>query len=246
MGYRNFFASISKEKYDLVKNMSLEEIITYKGREYKLDCECCSEGEKKKPCDCGWQSSFHDLLDKGFSYELGNTMVGNTIDFTEHDKLFENKLTFKDFFEKKEVQEFHAYEQELYVVEKEFVLSVINILHGKINKYHKSILEPFMDGRKENEVYFGALKDECRQIEEIVQKNETKKIKAIKKIIDYFFDSELQCFGSTYSFRGNKPYNLDQKENTFKPTNVIYILFSVVELYRTFDFEKNVLVYYGC
>lgn len=224
MGYRNFFYKIEKNKYELIKNMSLNELIAYQNNEYD-------------------ESYIIDLIDKNFMVELGGTLSGNTIDLDPYEILFKNKEIFKNFFLKKEVQRYHTEDNEAYVVEKEFVLTVIDILHKKINKIHRTMLEPFL--QEKEELYYGDLKSEVKNIEEIINNQEKHKIKSIKKIIDYFF-VDIMTFGSSKSFLGEKPYKLDQKGQMFRPTDYRYILFNVVELYRTFDFEKDILVYYGC
>lgn len=218
MGYRNFFYKIEKNKYELVKNMSLNELIAFQNNKYD-------------------ESYITDLIDQNFIVELGGT-----IDSDSDKILFANKETFKNFFLKKEVQKYHTEDNEAYVVTKEFVLTLIDILHEKIIKIHRTMLEPFL--QEKEELYYGDLKSEVKNIEEIVNNQDKHKIKSIKKIIDYFF-VDLQSFGSSKSFSGNKPYNLDQKQQMFSPTDYRYILFNVVQLYRTFDFEKDILVFYG-
>lgn len=219
MGYRNFFYKIEKNKYELVKNMSLNELIAFQNNKYDESC-------------------ITDLIDQNFIVELGGT-----IDSDSDKILFANKETFKNFFLKKEVQKYHTDEDnEAYVVDKEFVLTLIDILHKKIIKIHRTMLEPFL--QEKEEPYYGDLKHEVKNIEEIINNQDKHKIKSIKKIIDYFF-VDIQSFGSSKSFAGNKPYNLDNNQQMFSPTDYRYILFNVVQLYRTFDFEKDILVFYG-
>lgn len=218
MGYRNFFYKIEKNKYELVKSMSLTELIAFQNNKYDESC-------------------ITDLIDQNFNVELGGT-----IDSDSDKILFANKETFKNFFLKKEVQKYHTEDNEAYVVTKEFVLTLIDILHEKIIKIHRTMLEPFL--QEKEEPYYGGLKREVKNIEEIVTIQDKNKIEAIKEIIDYFF-IDIQSFGSSKSFAGNKPYNLDQNQQMFSPTDCRYILFNVVQLYRTFDFEKDILVFCG-
>lgn len=218
MGYRNFFYKIEKNKYELVKKMSLTELVAFQNNKYDESC-------------------ITDLIDQNFNVELGGT-----IDSDSDKILFANKETFKNFFLKKEVQKYHTEDNEAYVVTKEFVLTLIDILHKKIIKIHRTMLEPFL--QEKEEPYYGDLKHEVKNIEEIINNQDKHKIKSIKKIIDYFF-VDIESFGSSKSFSGNKPYNLDQNQQMFSPTDYRYILFNVVQLYRTFDFEKDILVFYG-
>ena len=219
MGYRNFFYKIEKNKYELVKSMSLTELIAFQNNKYDESC-------------------ITDLIDQNFNVELGGT-----IDSDSDKILFANKETFKNFFLKKEVQKYHTGEDnEAYVVTKEFVLTLIDILHKKIIKIHRTMLEPFL--QEKEEPYYGDLKHEVKNIEEIINNQDKHKIKSIKKIIDYFF-VDIQSFGSSKSFSGNKPYDLDNNQQMFSPTDYRYILFNVVQLSRTFDFEKDILVFCG-
>lgn len=220
MGYRNYIASIPKRKYNKIKKMDLDPLFELYGATPGLD----EDGDRIDYLSIG-QIVGNDL------YELGKYV----------DEFPSNLL--KPFFLNKETQKYYEEDHEFYVVGKEFILAVIQYYKGKIKRYYTGLLDPLLDitsrsgSPKEN-----FLKDTSRIITE-------EDVKHVSLIVAHLRDMAHE-WGVFPSFFGDghedSPFDLDEgKERIISSWKYEYAIFELVRIYKSFDWKRQVMVYYG-
>lgn len=145
------------------------------------------------------------------------------------------KKYFKTVFKNKETQKHFTEEHEFYVVEKEFVKLLIEHYTEKIRKYYKEMLEPFFDDDK-SKAEFMKTKDTPMTEKEIA---------GVYSMIDHVRSMAMD-WGVSSWFKDMVPYNLDDPKKDFITSwKYEYSIFNLVILYHTFDWKRNVMIYYG-
>lgn len=119
MGYRNYIGTMPKSKYNKIKSLTPEQLYDFYGK----------KGEDR----------YIGV------YEFGEELYefGKYVDFDPP------KSSMKNFFKNKELQSQYEEDDELYVVDKEFLEYIISNYTEKIKKYYKEMLEPFFDENKD-------------------------------------------------------------------------------------------------
>ncbi len=212
MGYRNYIGSLSKREYNKIKRFTLKEVFDYKGE--ILD--------EKNPDDNGYVGPY-DMVDQKH-FELGKYV----------DK-FPKKL-FKSFFKNKETQKNFLVDHDFYVVEKEFLLAVIERQRDYIRSHYKTLLDPFFGDKGETKAAFMSKKENPITDKELT---------AIYLLLDHVRSMGLE-WGVTSWFPDQVPYNAQEgSEETVSSWKYEYAIFQLVQLYNNFDWKRRVMVYYG-
>ena len=205
MGYRNYIGSLPKREYNKIKNYTLEEVYKHKGIEWNEDNE-------KRVDYVGVYDIAYNM-----HYELGKYVDE-----------FDKKL-FKPVFKNKETQKEFECDSDFYIVQKEFVLKLIEYYTGIIKNYYTEMLKDFFDGRK---VKSDFLKNKDSKITEIEEES-------IFKIIEH-------VRSMSYEWIDFVPYNLNlDTPNIVSSWKYEYVIFELVRLYKTFDWKRNIMIYYG-
>lgn len=137
------------------------------------------------------------------------------------------KKFFKPVFTNKELQKYFTEENDFYLVGRRFLEAVINDYALKIKNYYNDLLKDFLTNEK-----YPRLKDPKEANPESVYK-------ALKHIESMAF--EWGCS----PFSDNPPYELYNGEAVTNSWKYEYAQFELVRIYKTFDWKKNVLIYYG-
>jgi hypothetical protein len=210
MGYRFYLGSLPKKEYNKIKSFSLKELYEYKGEEWSDD-----------PYD---RDGYVGLYDIAYNkhYELGKYI-------DEFDKKF-----FKPVFKNKETQKHYTEENHFYIVQKEFVLELINYYTEKIRTYYRDLLNPF----------FGEDGKSVAEFMKTESATPTKdEIKGIYLAIDHIRSMGME-WGVTSWFPDSVPYNTEYGD-IVGSWKYEYAIFNLVNLYRTFDWKRNVMIYYA-
>jgi hypothetical protein len=145
------------------------------------------------------------------------------------------KKFFKTVFKNKETQKHFTEEHDFYVVEKEFVEELIKYYTEKIRTYYKDMLQPFFEGA-ESKAGFMKTEDTPMTKEEI---------SGVYKLIDHVRSMAMD-WGVCGWFEDQVPYNITNPDKDFISSwKYEYSIFNLVILYHTFDWKKNVMIYYG-
>lgn len=161
-------------------------------------------------------------------------------DFGSIERFEPPKNSFKPFFKKAELK--HKYkEQEFYVITKDFLSCIINVYTNRIQKYYLDMVQPFFEN--ENNDFLDSIKmnysypnnNVTFDFNTITQNQQNALYKMIKHIKDMSMEWN-QLF----------PFDLnDNKEKITDSWKFEYAIFELVRIYKSFDWKKNVMIYYG-
>lgn len=146
-----------------------------------------------------------------------------------------DKKFYKPVFKNKELQKEFTEENDFYIVQKEFVAHLINHYSELIRKYYKEMLTPFCS---ENGKDFNIPKFE--------DMDEKQRLQAYQ-CINHVRTMGLE-WGVSGWFQDSRPYDLEReaKENCITTSwKYEYSIFQLIHIYRTFDWKRNVMIYYG-
>jgi len=149
------------------------------------------------------------------------------------------------FFTNKELQEFYSVDDEIWVVNKDFLKYIIDSQRDRIRGYLRDMVSPFLDENgwkgdffKSVETKYGLKNDTYDFDGSILTPNQkTSIINIINHIIS---------INSEWSYDHILPYKLDDgKDEITSSWKYEYSIFELVRIYKTFDWENNVMVHYG-
>lgn len=144
------------------------------------------------------------------------------------------KKYFKSVFKNKETQKYFTEDHDFYVVDKEFLKLLIEHYSEKIRKYYKDFLSPFFDDDNIKAAFMKS-KDTPLTAEEL---------SGVYKLIDHVRSMAME-WGVSSWFDDMRPYSLEQGKELVTSWKYEYSIFNLVNLYHTFDWKKNVMIYYG-
>jgi hypothetical protein len=145
-----------------------------------------------------------------------------------------DKKFFKRVFINKETQKYFEEEHDFYIVQKEFVEELINYYTEKVRTMYNKLLTPFFgDNNKIREEI--NLKEGDTLTED--------QITSIYTLISHTREMGFE-WGVMGWFKDSVPYNLNSTE-LVGSWKFEYAIFNLVNLYNTFDWKKNVMIYYG-
>lgn len=146
-----------------------------------------------------------------------------------------DKKFFKPVFLNKETQEHFTQEQEFYIVKQEFVLFLIEHYTEKVRAYYSDLLKDLFDGTE--------LKAEfMKQKDTPIKENE---LSVIYRLIHHVRDMATE-WGVTSFLSDYVPYSTDlDKSQIVTSWKYEYEIFELVRIYKTFDWKKNVMIFYG-
>jgi hypothetical protein len=141
---------------------------------------------------------------------------------------------FKPVFKNKETQKHFIQEHDFYIVDQEFVKAVIDNYTEKIRKYYNDMLNELFDGSK---VKAGFMIDKNN-------KPTDAEMKTVFAIVDHVRSMAIE-WGVAGWLPDEVPYSLDPKRDLVSSWKYEYSIFNLVNLYKTFDWKRNVMIYYG-
>lgn len=229
MGYRTYIGKIGKNKYESVKDLkSKEELFKVLNLEWdNVEIEDNYIG-------------VYDLVDKTL-HELGKYVPVFGEDYRV------------DFFTNKELQSYYESDYELYVCTKEFFKAIIDMYSDNIRTYYKKMLKPFFTEENNRFSRSEFLASAKRGIDEetfndtyqfdfskITDKEQT----AIMGLINHVRDMGME-WGINAISDDTRPYDLDQTDYISNSWKYEYVIYELIKLYNDFDWENDILVYYG-
>lgn len=220
MGYRNYIGSMPKSEYNKIKSLTPDEFIKF----YNVEVD--EDGH--------WYRGVYD-----FGKELYE--FGKYVDFEPP------KGSMKHFFKKKEMKERYE-EYEFFVVTPEFLEYVIGTYNKRIQDYYNKMVTPFFgkrDGildREEPTTFLNSIKTEYRYPDNkhtfdfsLITPEEQN---ALFEIIEHIRSMRTEWTVLT-------PYDLTRGQEVTTSWKYEYGIFELVRIYKSFDWKKNVMIYYG-
>ncbi len=217
MGYRNYIGSLPKKEWESIKGFSKKEVFYHKGLDKEEDC-----------------LSVYDIA---YNEVYG---FGKYVD-----------IKYKDVktpvFTNKQTQSYFDSESDFEIVEKDFLEKVIEMYSLKIREYYKEMLSPFellRDGKSE---FLESVKhtwddDFNTQYSFDFTKINQEEVNAFQKMIQH-----VKSMSSEWglNFLNNRPYSLEEGKQVTTSWKYEYAQFELVRIYKNFDWENNVMIYYG-
>ena len=220
MGYRNYIGYLPKRKYNQLKSLTVGEIYEF----------------MKVNRDDDYVGVYN------FGVELYE--YGKYVDFKPP------KNSMKTFFKKKESQEYWNSDNELFVVTKEFLEYTINYYRDRVRTYYSNLLDTFYESdiyiesseflKSKKRIYTGSSKNEY---DFDVNKITPKEKSAIVNIIQH-----VSGIASEWGVKNSiieQPYDLNGNDNITSSWKYEYAIFELIRIYKSFDWKRNVMIYYG-
>lgn len=215
MGFRNYIGKIEKERYDTIKDF---EVIEELYDYYKV-------GDEEDPEDM-----YLSMLDFGIDslHEMGKYVQMDV-----------PSGCLKPFFSNKELNDKYTEDHDLFIGNKDFLKFVIEDYKEKSLDFYTKLLNPFqedknfLDSRKKE---IGFPKDKVSYDFSSLTQDQINSIDEMISDIKYKI-SDISM--GTYS---NLDDGSDTIVNSWRFENAI---FELVKIYKTMDWNKYYLVYYG-
>ena len=138
-----------------------------------------------------------------------------------------DKKYFSPVFNNKDLQKEMTDEHDFYIVEKDFLEAVIIRYGLKVRNYYNEMLKDFLTNEK-----YPKLKDISKVPSE-----------SIFKIVEHVRDMSFDWGCSVFSDR--MPYDLEKGDAVTTSWKYEYAQFELVRIYKTFDWDNNIMIYYG-
>lgn len=219
MGYRTYIASISKKEYEKIKDMTKEEL--YKRYKVKDD----------------------DYLG---CYDIAKNELHNFGKYTQFERRY-----LKPVFSNKKLQKEFTEEHDFYVVEPEFLEHVIEHYAEKVKSFYSEMSGPFYNNDKRStpkEFLSSVQRNYESYVAETYSFDFTKITKeeqtALFKILDHIKSNGAE-WGMDSMFKDMRPYNIKEGKSIVSSWKYEYSVFELAHIYKTFDWKKNVMIYYG-
>lgn len=182
-----------------------------------------------------------EVDDEGFwykgVYEYGKPLYefGKYVDFEPP------KTSIKRFFKNKNLNDKYNDETEFFIVTKEFLEYVIDLYKKRIINYYDKMLHPF-SGEKEDVSFLKTIKKHYNypdnsytfDFNSITKEEQTALYEIINHVKSMKFEWE--------HFDNFDLKNGDEVTTSWKYE---YSIFELIRIYKTFDWKKNVMIYYG-
>jgi hypothetical protein len=182
-----------------------------------------------------------DIIEDSISvYDFGKQLY----EFGKYVEFNPPKKSVKTFFKKKETQQKWNDEDELFVVTKEFLAYIIDTYNKRVQKYYDAMVLPFLvNGQKfKSGEFLNSVKVEYDYPDNKYQFDFTKitddEQNALYKMIEHIRSFRSEWVSLT-------PYDLYNGDSVTTSWKYEYEIFELVRIYKSFDWKKNVMYYYG-
>ncbi len=152
-------------------------------------------------------------------YELGK--------YTE----FDDSKFYTPFFRNKETQDYYSGDHDFHIVGKDFFEHIINHYSNNVRKYYDEMLKSFWNPET---------KDFNIDLTELTPEYK----KSLYLCVEHCRSMGMEWGVATW-FGKDDPYNLEDGDSVTTSWKYEYSIFELVRLYKTFDWENNLLIYYG-
>lgn len=150
------------------------------------------------------------------------------------------KCSIKTFFKKKPTELNWNEDGELKVVTKEFLAYIIESYRVRISNYYNEMVKPLLISSDRNGFYdsvkvnYGSVVNYTFDFSLITKEEQT----MIYLMIEHVRSMRIEWSHLT-------PFELDDKSEICTSYKYEYIIFELVRIYKTFDWKRNVMYYYG-
>lgn len=218
MGYRTYIGFIPKREYNKIKSLTEAEFIKY--RKVNVD----EDGD--------WYEGPYSITEE--LYQFGK--------YTDFQPPKGSKHTF---FKKSDMKSRYKY-YDFHVVNKQFLAYIIDHYKEKIKKYYNDMITPFLLSPEANswEVndFIKSVKTEYGYPDDAYV-FDFSKITPTEQTAIYKIWEHVRSMRSEWVDLQN--IDLDNGSSVTRSWKYEYSIFELVRIYKSFDWSRNVMVYYG-
>jgi hypothetical protein len=225
MGYRTYVASMPKREYNKIKSMTKDQLIEH----YKIERE-----------DYEIEEGYIGMGVYDFGKEL--------YEFGKYTDFEPPKGSLKTFFKNKELNKYYTDEHDFNIVTPEFLAYIIDSYKKIVTDYYNDMMNPFFGKKVERydrdnptdflnsvNVEYNYPNNKYKFDFSLITQEEQN---SLWKIIDHVRSMRTEWTSIT-------PYDLSRGDEVTTSWKYEYVIFELVRIYKTFDWKKNVMIYYG-
>jgi hypothetical protein len=153
---------------------------------------------------------------------------------------------FKPFFTNTELHSHMNSDSEFLVVEKEFVKAIIDRYNGCIKKYYSEMITPFFGTETNPTEFLNTVKRDRAIVDgDIVSKYtfDFTKITQDEQNSLFLILEHIRSMNSEWNCL--TPYDLDNGHSVTTSWKYEYEIFELVRIYKHFDWDNNIMVWWG-
>ncbi len=212
-------------EYDLIKNMTCEEFINHYNTEIEEDGT--------------WYIG---------TYELGKSII----EFSKRDNFDLPKDSYSEFFLSDELKNKYV-DDEIFVVNKKFIEYLLSYYSNIVRENYKSFINPFIHSVDRGDVkhndFLNSINIQRSFPINKIDFDFTKITNEEKSAIYYMFEyvmNNARYWGLYSYFDNTRPYDIsDDNDRIVSSNKYEYLIFELTHIYKTFDWENNVMYYNG-
>jgi hypothetical protein len=227
MGYRTYIGFITKREYNKIKSLDVKQFKEY----FNLVDED--------------HEDFDDNHDKISNYKI----VESLYNFGKYTDFEPPKKSHKPFFKKCVMKEYYE-EYDFEIVTKEYLEYLIEYYSNKVRKIYSNMLEPFFDeDDRDTSTLFKDTKhryskedyeyETIGNFSDLTEDQNVQIIKMFKHVKSMNDEWNSSCFPN------KRPYSLNGGTEVTTSWKYEYAVFELVNIYKTFDWKRNQMVFYG-
>jgi hypothetical protein len=158
------------------------------------------------------------------------------------------KGSLKTFFKNKELNKYYTDEHDFNIVTPEFLAYIIDSYKKIVTDYYNDMMNPFFGKKVERydrdnptdflnsvKVEYNYPNNKYKFDFSLITQEEQN---SLWKIIDHVRSMRTEWTAIT-------PYDLSRGDEVTTSWKYEYVIFELVRIYKTFDWKKNVMIYYG-
>lgn len=225
MGYRTYIASMQKKDYNKIKSMTKDQLIEH----YKIERDDYEIEE--------------GYIGMGV-YDFGTALY----EFGKYTDFEPPKGSLKTFFKNKELNKYYTEDHDFNIVTPEFLAYIIDSYKQRVADYYNDMMNPFFGTPVERfdrdkptdflnsvDVEYNYPNNKYKfDFSKITQEEQN----SLWKIIDHVRTMRTEWVHMT-------PYDLTSGDEATTSWKYEYVIFELVRIYKTFNWKKNVMIYYG-
>jgi hypothetical protein len=167
----------------------------------------------------------NDIIEKQL-YELGSY-----VDFDD-DKFY------KRVFNLDEVNNRFIEEDDFWIVEKDFLEHIINSYNNRVKNYYNEMMKPFINTKNNPSEFLNTIKRTTDGVSFDFSKISQEETDAFWKMLEHIRSMRIEWCALT-------PFDFKKDDKITKSYKFEYAIFELIRIYKTFDWENNLLIYYG-
>ena len=145
---------------------------------------------------------------------------------------FDDEKYYTPFFRNKETQEHYNSDQDFHIVGKDFLSKIVEHYSDKVRNYYDEMLKSFWNPEtKDFKIDLTELTPEYK--------------KSLYLCVEHCRSMAMEWGVATWFSGKEDPYKLDDGDSVTTSWKYEYSVFELVRIYKTFDWENDLLIYYG-